>query len=315
MPRSKQADPEEKVRTSYSLKITPEQVEKLIAAGTTRGWPTREVPYAAIAFVAPGCHVTAYTSGKLLVQGKGTDEFVTMVLEPEVTGQALLGYDEIHHPEWFESHAGLDESGKGDLFGPLVSATVIADAKAIRSWMDAGLKDSKQIADNGIRRLDKLIRQTPDVAFALVSCGMERYNELMGKPGANLNKLLAWQHARALEQALEKKPVPWGLLDQFSKKNLTAGYLRDKSFDLRQRTKAEEDPVVAAASVLARAEFVRRMEQLSEIAGEPLRKGAGPLVKEQGIRLVRQHGPAILPRLAKMHFKTAREILTAAKVL
>lgn len=312
MARSKQVESTEKIRTSYTLKLTPEQIERLVQVGKAKGWAQREVPYARVAFSAPDCQVTAYESGKLLVQGKGTEHFVTMVLEPEVTRQALLGYDEIHHPDWFEPHAGLDESGKGDLFGPLVSATVIAGPEAIRTWMEAGLKDSKQISDTGIVRLDRMIRQTPGIAFALVSCGMEKYNQLMAKPGANLNRLLAWQHARALEEAWPKKEVPWGLLDQFSKQNLTKTYLRLPGFELRQRTKAEEDPVVAAASVLARADFVRRLEKLSEIAGEELRKGAGPLVKKQGIALVSRHGPEILPRLAKMHFKTAREILDAA---
>ena len=44
-----------------------------------------------------------------------------MTLEPDVTMAPKLGYDEVHHPDWFEPHAGLDESGKGDLFGPVIA--------------------------------------------------------------------------------------------------------------------------------------------------------------------------------------------------
>src|SRR6185295_19645459 len=103
--------------------------------------------------------VSAYTSGKVVVAGKGTDAFVRDVLEPEVIGAARLGYDEVLHPDWFESHAGLDESGKGDFFGPVVAATVIADKAAIESWIKAGVKDSKRIAELQIIKLDKLIRE------------------------------------------------------------------------------------------------------------------------------------------------------------
>ena len=312
MSSKKQAEDRKKVRTSYGLKLTPAQMDRLEEIGKEKGWPSREVPYARFSFTGPQVNITGYESGKFLAQGKGTEEFVTHILEPMVTGEAKLGYDEVHHPEWFEPHAGLDESGKGDLFGPLVSAAVVAEAPAIRHWMEEGIKDSKTISEGGIKRLDRIIRKTRGVSYALVQCGMTRYNELMSRPGANLNKLLAWQHARALEEALEKKWVPWGMLDQFSKRPLTQGYLRAENFDLRMMTKAEADPVVAAASVLARAEYVRQMEKLGEVAGEPLLKGAGPLVKEQGFRLVEKWGPQKFGDFAKLHFKTAREILGEA---
>lgn len=303
------ANGEKPKRTSYSTKLNETQILRLKEICEGKGWPTKEVPYALAAFAGPKVNVTAYQSGKCLIQGKGTEDFVIDVLEPQVTGEAVYGYDEVLHPEWYEAHAGLDESGKGDLFGPLVSAAVSASPEAIRQWVDAGIKDSKTISAAGILKLDKIIRKTKDSAFHIVACSMPKYNELMAKPGANLNKLLAWQHARALEQVLEKRWVPWGMLDQFSKRPLTQGYFRGKDFDLRMMTKAEADPVVAAASVLARAEFVRRLEDLEKIAGEPLRKGAGPLVKAQGVEIAHRLGPERFGEIAKLHFKTAKEIL------
>ena len=98
----------------------------------------------------------------------------------------------------------------------MVAATVIADRPAIAAWIEAGVKDSKQITEPQILRLDALIRATKGVVVRTCLCGMPRYNELMARPGANLNRLLAWQHATALTQALAERPVPWGLLDQFS---------------------------------------------------------------------------------------------------
>ncbi|MCH8475705.1 MAG: ribonuclease HIII [Opitutales bacterium] len=300
---------EKPTRTSYSTKLNDAQITLLKEVCEAKGWPSKEVPYAVVAFAGPKVNVTAYQSGKCLVQGKGTEDFVIDILEPQITGEAVYGYDEVLHPEWYEAHAGLDESGKGDLFGPLVSAAVSASPEAIRQWVDAGIKDSKTISAVGILRLDKIIRKTKGSAFHLVACSMPKYNELMAKPGANLNKLLAWQHARALENVLEKKWVPWGMLDQFSKRPLTQQYFRGKDFDLRMMTKAEADPVVAAASVLARAEFVRRLKDLEKVAGEPLRKGAGPLVKAQGLAIARRIGPERFGEIAKLHFKTAHEIL------
>jgi ribonuclease HIII len=146
-------------------------------------------------------------------------------------------------------------------------------------------------------------------------CGMPKYNELMSKPHANLNRLLAWQHATALDQALAAKRVPWGLLDQFTEQPLTQRELAKKGvadFDLRMRTKAEEDPVVAAASIVARAEFQRQMALLSKRFGARLQKGAGPLVKEQARQIIDKFGIQSLREFVKLHFRTAYEVVSEA---
>ena len=183
------------------------------------------------------------------------------------------------------------------------------------AWIAAGVKDSKKIAEPQIMKLDAIIRATRGVVVRTCFCGMPKYNALMSRPGANLNRLLAWQHATALEQALVQKRVPWGLLDQFSEQPLVQRELAKKGvkdFDLKMRTRAEEDPVVAAASVVARAEFVRQMHTLSKQLGEKLQKGAGPLVKEQGARIIAKFGARALGDFAKLHFRTAYEVVSAA---
>src|SRR5437762_373040 len=159
MPKKYDDEPEPpKKLASYTVKLDDAQMEKLRSILVERGWTPFEVGYTRFAFKADHLkvNVSAYTSGKVVIAGKGTQDFVRDVIEPEVTGAAKLGYDEVLHPDWFESHAGLDESGKGDFFGPVVAATVIADKPAIESWIKAGVKDSKKIAETQIMRLDNL---------------------------------------------------------------------------------------------------------------------------------------------------------------
>ncbi|MDR1010175.1 MAG: ribonuclease HIII [Opitutaceae bacterium] len=309
---------EPKKLSSYTITLDDAQMEKLRAYCERRLWVPFEVAYSRFAYKADHLkfNVTAYTSGKVVVAGKGTEDFVRDVIEPEITMAPKLGYDEVLHPEWFESHAGLDESGKGDFFGPVTTATVIADKAAIEAWIQAGVRDSKKVADTQIVKLDGIIRKTPGVVVEVFAWEyMTKYNELMMRPRANLNLLLAWQHARGLMAALARKKVPWGLLDQFSEQPLVQRELKKKGiegFDLRMRTKAEEDPVVAAASICARAEYVRQMQKLSKRFGAKLQKGAGPIAKKQAGEIVGRFGARALGEFGKLHFRTAYEVVSAA---
>ena len=312
--RKKKIDlPEEpKKKTIYTNKLSDEQMEKLEGICLLKDWEPYEVEYARFAFKGYKVNVVGYRSGKIVVQGKEMEEFVLNTLEPEVLGEARYGYDEIYHPEWFELHAGMDESGKGDLFGPVITACVVADKPQIDEWVKAGIRDSKKISDNRILELDKLIPATKGIAVETCFCGMRKYNELMAKPKANLNLLLAWQHSKSLVAALKRKRAPWGMLDQFSKQDLVGRYFKDESFDLRMQTKAEEDPVVAAASVAARAEYVRYMQSLSKRFGEPLKKGASKEVKRQASEILDRFGPKSFCEFAKLHFRTAYEVVSEA---
>ncbi len=301
--------------TSYTIKLDDGQMAKLRAACAAKDWESAEVPYARFAFKGPKVNVTAYESGKVVVAGKDTEDFVQNVIEAEVTGAPKLGYDEVLHPDWFEPHAGLDESGKGDLFGPVVAATVIAGEEAVRAWLAVGVRDSKTIVDAQILKLDELIRHTPGVVVETRRMEMADYNRTMGRPYASLNRLLASHHADALQAALDKKWVPRGLLDQFSKEPLVQRELKKKGlerFNLTMRTKAEEDPVVAAASIVARAEFVRIMRDLSREFGDKLQKGAGAPAKAQAFVLIEKFGAKALGHFAKLHFRTCYEVVSAA---
>jgi ribonuclease HIII len=276
----------------------------------------RQVPYSRAAFKGDGITITLYESRKLVVQGKKTAEFLEFTLEPEVLGTPQMGYEEVIHPEWFELHAGLDESGKGDLFGSPVSACVIADGEAVRQWIALGVRDSKNISSNqAIFHLEEKIRKTPNAICEVFKLSPVTYNRLYPQFRSNLNQLLAWMHAQCLKNALALRPeTPWGLLDQFSKKPLVQQYLNRQHFELKMRPRAEEDPVVAAASILARAEFIRSMKELSSLAGMSLKFGASRDVKTQAQELILRHGQENFSSFAKMHFKTAQEALAIASL-
>jgi ribonuclease HIII len=318
MPKKKSKQPEDedpKKKSIYTIKLDDAQMDKLadlLEEKSSGAWFPYDVAYSLFAFKGEKVNVVGYQSGKLVVAGKNTEDFVRDILEAEITGDPRLGYDEVHNPEWFTLHAGCDESGKGDLFGPLVTACVVADGDMVRHWMELGVADSKKLTDGSILKLDKEIRKTKGVVIQTAFARMPKYNELYNKFDRNLNKLLAWYHGKSLNQALDARPAPWGLLDQFTKQKLVDGYVAEREdFNLISRTKAESDPVVAAASIIARAIYVREMKHLSDelrsVLGEELMKGASGKVLEQAKKIVAAKGPGELAGYAKMHFKTAYE--------
>ena len=207
-----------------------------------------------------------------------------------------------------ESWIGLDESGKGDYFGPLVVAGVQVDPELSAQLVAWGVKDSKRLTDNRILELEPRIRQA--CRHAVVAIGPERYNALYEKM-RNLNKLLAWAHARTLENLLSETESPRAIADQFGDARLIKSALMEKGRQivLEQRPRAEEDPAVAAASILARAEFLKRLKRLSEEHRIDLPKGASDSVREAAVKLVKERSVEALKKVAKWHFKTTQQVL------
>jgi ribonuclease HIII len=211
----------------------------------------------------------------------------------------------------FEPHFGVDESGKGDFFGPLVIAGVYVDRGIARKLLDAGVQDSKRIgSDARIRGLADLIRKETQGLADLVAIGPERYNQLYEKFG-NLNSLLGWGHARVIENLLLKKPeCPRALSDKFADVRVIERSLMQhgRKIAMEQRTKAESDVAVAAASILAREAFIDWLEKRSKALGAKLGRGVSADVKQTASKLVEKNGPEILRQVAKAHFRTAHEI-------
>jgi ribonuclease HIII len=248
-----------------------------------------------------------------VVQGKGTQEFVEFVLEPEVLKQAKLGYEAVLNPELRLPRIGVDESGKGDFFGPMCVAGVYVNEMVIDAWKDAGVRDSKNISsDKRIFDLAKQIKDTPGCVTTVVPIGNEAYNRLHAKMGS-VNAVLAWGHARVIENLMGQQhrmnpPAVRAISDQFaaSKSVIERALMRQgKTLELVQRHKAEEDVAVAAASILAREEFVKRLAALGKQFETEFPKGAGTNVDLVAKEFVEKHGPSPLAKVAKMHFRTA----------
>lgn len=303
---------------SFTRSLSLPEQERLL--DHIRGGPyeSRGVAYARAAAKKPGLNLVLYESGKCVAQGKGVPEWIEFVLEPEILlsagspapekAEGAPGEDEAYEP-----HIGIDESGKGDFFGPMVVAAFRVTPHDRELLRRLGARDSKRIkSDRKIASVaDGLTDALPRQCEVLV-LGPETYNRLTAKMGG-VNRVLAWAHATVLENLLERFPdTPRAVADQFGPEHQIQRALkaRGKGIDLVQRHKAESDPAVAAASILARHRFVREMGALSDLAGATLPRGATH-VRDAAEQLVRRAGPEILARIAKTHFRTTRQVLEA----
>ncbi|GAA5124861.1 ribonuclease HIII [Luteolibacter yonseiensis] len=299
--------------TTHTAPLTSAQAELLRQALIRQGFDFTEKPHALFSAKKGKLNVTVYEKGpKVLIQGKETEDFIRFTLEPEIIGEAKLGYEEILEPDKFEPHFGIDESGKGDYFGPLVIAGAYTDAIIARRLIDAGIMDSKRVTSAArIRKLAEIIRSTPGCATTVVAIGPERYNS-MHASFRNLNRLLAWGHARAIENLAAARPdCPRTLSDQFARPEILQRALKEKNLtiQLEQRTKGESDTAVAAASILARERFIDWMDKTSAASGVRLPLGASDSVVSAARELIAKHGPDALGKVAKLHFKTTQVIL------
>lgn len=306
------ADGDKKQRTVFTQALTPAQATALHDLLRREGWRFEDRPYTICFAQKERLAVAVYEKGpKVVVQGRGAEDFVRFRLEPEILGEARLGYEEVLTPERFAPHFGIDESGKGDFFGPLVIAGVYVDREIARAMMEAGVQDSKRItSDARIRQLAAQIKETPGIATSVVAIGPERYNQLYAKM-RNVNRLLAWGHARVIENLAEQRPdCPRALCDQFADPEVTARALlqRGRRIQMEQRTKAEVDPAVAAASILARERFIDWLASARREFGVTLPKGASAQVKQAAADLIASQSVAVLERVAKTHFRTAHEV-------
>jgi len=299
--------------TNYTCKLTDSQARALEHYLREHGYIFREVPYARFAAEQEKTNVVFYQSGKLVVQGKGTQDFVEFVLEPQILQEAKLGYETLLHPELLAPRIGVDESGKGDFFGPLCVAGVYINESVVKAWKGAGIRDSKKISgDRRIAELAKLIRDTPGCVHTVVPIGDEAYNRLYFNM-RSVNSLLAWGHARVIEnlmgQSHRMNPLPVrAISDQFAHdKQTVARALMSlgRSIELVQRHKAEEDLAVAAASILARNEFVTRLAALGKRFDTTFPKGASAAVDAAAREFVGKYGAGKLGEVAKTHFRTA----------
>lgn len=253
-----------------------------------------------------GVSCTLYKSGKLTVQGKEMGAFLEFYLEPQILGTFTHTYQDLGLDK--TGRIGIDESGKGDFFGPLCIAGVYAEGEDIAKLKALGVRDSKTLSEASILKIARKIRA--EFSHHIVKINPLKYNELYRQFG-NLNHLLAWGHATTIEHLVLKTHCHNVIIDQFAAENVVITALKRKklSVSLTQRHRGEEDLVVAAASILARETFVEGLQKLSEEFGINLPKGASAQTIQAGRKLVQQLGPEALAKVGKLHFKTTGVIL------
>ncbi len=292
--------------TCFVTQIDPSLHFKLKEDLKELGFELSFPPYTIFQAKKKGISCTLYTSGKLLDQGKEKEDFITFYLEPKVLKKLSFSYPDLDIDK--TPHIGVDEAGKGDLFGPLCIAAFYGNQKDILKLIKMGVKDSKSFTDKTILSLAKKLKAS--FIYNLVTIFPEKYNYLYDQ-FRNLNHLLGWGHATTIENILKKTSCKKVVIDKFANEKVVISAISKKNLDvnLLQRHRGEEDIVVAAASILARNAFIEGMETLSQTFGLTLPKGAAPLVIDVGRRFVSKHGRSSLPKIAKMHFKTIQAII------
>ena len=292
----------------FSTKVTNDFQRELKLKMAADGYDMSVVQNALWKAAKNGINVTCYASLKLLVQGKNCDAFVEKyIASPSSQTKSNSPQEEFVHN--FSCWIGTDESGKGDYIGPLVTAGVMVKKEQVEFLTGLNIKDSKKLTDKFMLEVAPKIKQ--NCIFSVVVINPEKYNQLYTRFG-NLNKLLAWAHARVIENVLEKAPQCQNAIsDKFGDESLIKNALQKngKKINLIQRTKAESDIAVACASVLAREEFVKRTKTLSQVYGIDFAKGGGDIPTNQAAEFVQKFGKDKLNLIAKMHFKNTQKIL------
>lgn len=300
-------------KTSFTFELTNDQQELLLGLMVNGNFKKREVPYSLYSIAGEKFNATLYEKEKhgkrkLCVQGSGARDFIEFQLEPNGIVPVSLGYEQLVNPALYSAHAGSDESGKGDYFGPLVVACVYTDEKLSEAMLKLGTKDCKEMSDKAVLKTGAALQELlgPN-GYAVVKIGPAAYNRLYAKI-KNINRLLAWAHGTAIEELLTKRPdCPRIVVDQFAPTEATilnALKERGRKAVIEQHHKAESDIAVAAASVIARAVF------LKEVAAFPL-GSSDPRVRLVAEELVRKEGPVSLMNHCKAHFQTTDKVLAA----
>lgn len=290
----------------YVTTVDSKQAKKILEDLKSQHFEFTTPPHTQFSAKKPGISCTLYTSGKLVVQGKEAGSFVEFYLEPEVLGTFEHSYQNLTVDK--TARIGIDESGKGDFFGPLCIAGLYAEGDGIAKLKKIGVKDSKTLNDTTISKLAHQIRN--EFSYHIVKINPEKYNELQPQ-FANLNRLLAWGHATAIEHLIEKTKCSHVIIDQFADESVVLKALERKHLriNLTQRHRGEEDIVVAGASILARDAFVQSLLKLEKEYGIPFPKGASAKVIQTGKQLLKKNGKEIFLKTAKIHFKTLDAIL------
>ena len=318
-------------QSTYTYELNDEQQNILLLIMEGGNYRKRAVPYSLMSIEGDGFNCTLYAKEKhgkrkCCIQGGKAEDFVLFVLEPQVLGAAALGYEDVLDPDRDKPHGGSDESGKGDYFGPLVTACCYVDEKLAAALREAGVKDCKQMSDKSVLAVGAKVRQLlGPQRYSVVKIGPATYNRLYAKI-KNINRLLAWSHGTCIEALLEKQTAcPKVVVDQFAPTETVikrALKERGRKITVDQHHKAESDIAVAAASVVARELFLRDLIKAlpeygleSATAENPvgaIPKGSSdPRIRELAEACVKRNGPVWIMNHCKAHFQTTDKVLSA----
>lgn len=303
---------------TVTRKVPPEQADALLERLEGAGFERRSLAHAFWQARGDGVIVSFYRSGKVVVQGVGVEPWLDVIGGGAVAAKkkkaavrpagddfegALAKLPSPPPSAWI----GTDEAGKGDYFGPLVIAAARVTPDILPLLVELGVDDSKRLADDRALKLGRELEAT--VEHKVMMLMPERYNDLYARIG-NLNQLMAWGHAAVIEDLLAEHDADVLVVDQFARGGAVKRRLKERGRQrtLIERVRAEDDPAVACASILARAAFLRGLRSLERRHGVRLAKGAGSPVLSAGRALVQAEGPEILPKVAKTHFKTTQQI-------
>ncbi|RDV27165.1 ribonuclease HIII [Lysinibacillus capsici] len=286
-------------------------IQKEVMAYYASHFIERKAPGVIFAAKLPDTAITMYKSGKLMFQGGGAEREAARwgTVEKTATPLSTIGAKGDVLPNNFATMSvlGSDETGTGDYFGPITVAAVYVPPSKIELMNELGVKDSKMLTDDYMRKI------APDLRAACVHSVLvlrnEKYNNLQAK-GYSQGKMKAMMHNKALQNTLSKmapeKPE-FILIDQFAERGVYYNYLKNERELVQENvyfsTKAEQLHVaVATASILARAAFLKEMDRLSDITGLTLMKGASNKVDVQAARIWRNQGEEFLRSITKWHF-------------
>ncbi|HWK24813.1 MAG TPA: ribonuclease HIII [Ureibacillus sp.] len=275
--------------------------------------------------------ITIYKSGKVMFQGMGATREasrwgeVKQAPSQTSTTNTTKGIQTKGDtlPENFDTMSvlGSDETGTGDYFGPVTVAAVYVPKDKIKLIYELGVKDSKMLNDQIMRKI------APDIMavcpHSILTLRNDKYNAIQAK-GYSQGKIKAILHNQALKHVLTKiepeKPE-YILIDQFAERKIYYNHIKNEKEIVRENvlfsTKAEQLHVaVAAASILARYAFLKEMDRLSQTVGMDLQKGASSKVDEMAARIWIKHGEETLKSISKWHFantEKARKLVSKKK--
>lgn len=267
--------------------------------------------------------ITAYKSGKVMFQGAGAEREAARWGKANSSASKTVTTKGDQLPEKFAtlSVIGSDETGTGDYFGPVTVAAVYVPADKIALVQELGVKDSKQLTDDYMRKI------APDLmkvcAHSILTLRNDKYNEIQAR-GYSQGKIKALLHNQALKHVLAKiapETPQYILIDQFAERGIYYNHIKNEKEIIRENvlfsTKAENLHVaVATASILARYAFLKEMDRLAEITGFPLQKGASGKVDEMAAKIWLKFGEETLRSMTKWHFantEKARKLLQKRK--